>query len=234
MRPRRLTLSVRPARLRLPAAGWFCDRSCGSCRIFPEPVIALVCRARTHHLRGERSGAAAPPVNSVAPAMPAAFGNSGSTHHLARMPSSDNQSTAERGRRAVSQELERRGVTTSEVRRGNLSLLEIRRPSDRQRVHLRVKTRTSGSWQGSIRDADPDPPAPHPDTYWVFVELEDPRRPGFFIVPDQWMRKDIHEAHQKYLQRHGGTRAESADSLHHSIEPKRILQWRNRWDLIGV
>ena len=140
---------------------------------------------------------------------------------------SDNQSTAERGRRLVAQELGRRGVTPTEIRRGNLTLVEMRSPSDNRRIHLRVKTRTAGTWQGSIRDA-------HPDLYWVLVEIESGSQPGFFIVPDQWMRRDIHEAHQKYLRRHGGTRAITADSTHHAIEPRRVLQWRSRWDLLGL
>ena len=147
---------------------------------------------------------------------------------------SDTESTAERGRRLVIVELQQRGVTTTVLRRGNLILLEIRSPDDGRRIQLRVKTRTSGTWQGSIRDADADPPAPHPDLYWIFVEVESGGRPGFFIVPDQWMRRDIHQAHQKYLQRHGGVRAVTADSTHHAIEARRILQWRDRWDLLGI
>lgn len=144
----------------------------------------------------------------------------------------DTLSTAERGRHVVTQELQDRGLSVTELRRGNLSLLEVRRPGESRRVHIRVKTRTSGTWQGSIRDGDPDPPAPRPDSYWIFVELEKGSRPGFFIVPDQWMRRNIYEAHQKYLARHGGARAVTADSTHHAIEPRRIMQWRNRWDLI--
>lgn len=149
------------------------------------------------------------------------------------MPS-DTESTADRGRRLVRAELQERGVATTVLRNGNLVLLEIRSPTDGRRIHLRVKTRTSGTWQGSIRDGDAEPRPPQPDTYWVFVELESGGRPGFFIVPDQWMRKDIYEAHRKYLRRHGGVRAVTADSTHHAIEPKRVLQWRDRWDLLGV
>ena len=146
----------------------------------------------------------------------------------------DNESTAERGRRLVTAELQERGVATTVLRRGNLVLLEIRSPSDGRHIHLRVKTRTSGTWQGSIRDADASSRAPDPGTFWIFVEVERGGRPGFFIVPDQWMRKDIYEAHQKYLRRHGGVRAVTADSTHHAIEPRRILQWRDRWDLLGI
>jgi hypothetical protein len=150
------------------------------------------------------------------------------------MPSTDNQLTAARGLRAVAEELGHRGVTAAEVQRGNVTLLEILRPGDNRRVHLRVRTRTGGSWQGSIRDGNPDPPPPHPDTYWVFVSLNAALPSDFFVVPDQWIRKDIHEAHQEYLTRNGGERPVTPNSLHHSIPQKRIQQWQNRWDLLGV
>jgi hypothetical protein len=146
----------------------------------------------------------------------------------------DHESTAERGRRLVRTELQERGVSATVSREGHLTLLVISSPVDGHRIRLRVKTRTSGTWQGSIRDADPDPTPSHPPTYWIFVELERGGRPGFFVVPDPWMRRDIFEAHQRYLRRHGGVRAVAADSTHHAIEPKRILQWRERWDLLDI
>jgi hypothetical protein len=105
---------------------------------------------------------------------------------------SDVQSTAEKGRRVVADALRARGADVTELRQGNLHLFEIRHPGTGQRLHLRVKTRTAGTWQGSIRDADPDPAPSRPERFWMFVDLEDPSRPRFFIVPDTWMRKDIH------------------------------------------
>lgn len=127
-----------------------------------------------------------------------------------------------------------RGVAASERRQGNLTLLETCRPDDGRRLLLRVKTRTSGTWQGSVRDGDPSPGMASPEVFWVFVGIERGGPPGFFIVPDQWMRRDIYEAHQKYLNRHGRIRAITSDSTHHAIERKRILQWQDRWELLGI
>lgn len=146
----------------------------------------------------------------------------------------DTQSTAEKGRRAVADALRDRGAEVGELRRGNLHLLEIRHPRTGGRVQLRVKTRTSGTWQGSIREADPDPAPSLPEAFWVFADLEDVQRPQFFIVPDAWMRQDIHREHHAYLNRHGGERAITKDSTHHAIQPRRLLQWRDRWDLLGL
>jgi hypothetical protein len=120
------------------------------------------------------------------------------------------------------------------LRQGNLIFLEIRSPIDGRRIHLRVKTRTSGTWQGSIRDADEDARPPHPSAYWIFVEVENGSPPGFFIVPDGWMSKNINDVHQAYLRRHKGIRPVTANSPHHAIEPRRILEWRDRWDLLGI
>jgi hypothetical protein len=149
------------------------------------------------------------------------------------MPS-DTKGIAEQGRRAVAEELKRRGANIRETRRGNVSLLEVRSPTPRSRRLIRVKTRTSGTWQGSTTDADPAASPTVPETYWVFVDLEHASAPVFFIVPDQWMRRDIHEDHERYLARHGGQRAVAKDSTHHAIEFERIAEWHNRWDLLGL
>ncbi|MBV9772524.1 MAG: hypothetical protein JO040_01155 [Gemmatimonadetes bacterium] len=144
----------------------------------------------------------------------------------------DTHGTAERGRQLVADAIRSRGAQVSEIRRGNLVLLECR--TGAQRIHLRVKTRTSGTWQGSTQDGHPDPVPSRPEVFWVFVDLERPSSPKYFIAPDEWMRRDIHRAHQSYLARHGGERAISKDSTHHAIEPRRVLQWKDRWDLFGL
>lgn len=146
----------------------------------------------------------------------------------------DDRNVALQGRTLVMDAIERRGARAKLIRNGSLVLLEVTRPGAAERVLVRVKTRTGGTWQGSIRDADPDP-APHvPATFWVFVDLKDRRSPAFYIAPDDWVRRDIHAAHEEYLGRHGGERALTRDSTHHAIQLRRILQWRDRWDLIGL
>jgi hypothetical protein len=66
----------------------------------------------------------------------------------------------------------------------------------------------------------------------VFVYFGD--APRYWIVPDWWIRNDIHHAHQEFLQEHGGHRPENDDSKHHSIEERRLQQWQDRWDILGI
>ena len=49
-----------------------------------------------------------------------------------------------------------------------------------------------------------------------------------------WIRHDIHEAHQQYLNKHGGHRAKNDDSNHHSINESRLENWHNTWDILGI
>jgi hypothetical protein len=153
----------------------------------------------------------------------------------------DNQSTAELGRALVAEMLERRGFTVTQMKTRNLTLLlaesrsQLRAQNGGRRVAVRVKTRRSGTWQGSVSDGAANPATTHPETFWVFVDIERGKDAAeFFIAPDDWVRHDIYREHQVYLARHGGVRAESPESNHHAIQPRRVRQWRDRWDLLGV
>jgi hypothetical protein len=68
--------------------------------------------------------------------------------------------------------------------------------------------------------------------FWVFVDFGG--EPRYWIVPEWWMRNDIHEAHQRYLQKHGGHRARNDESNHHSIEESRLERWKNKWDVLNI
>lgn len=144
----------------------------------------------------------------------------------------DNFSTADRGRSALLAELKNRGATgVSEERRGNRRLVLFRAPDGRALKAI-VKTRRSGTWQGSTLDADRG--RSNTNTFWIFVDLENPNRPLFHIARDEWVRSNIAQHHQEYLDRHGGKRAVTKDSTHHAIQYGRIREWRGRWDLLGL
>jgi len=68
--------------------------------------------------------------------------------------------------------------------------------------------------------------------YWVFVDLEN--TPRYWIVPDSVIRKNIHDAHQEYLKKHGGHRAVNDASNHHSIKEDRLNEWAEMWDILGI
>ena len=145
----------------------------------------------------------------------------------------DNQKTAREGRAAVAAEMIRGGAIKLEVVTAHgAKVLRVTNAAGHQ-VHLHVKSRRSGTWQGSTTAGNANPVRLDPPTFWVFVDLaSEPVR--FFVVPDRWMRRNIHEVHEAYLQRHGGKRLMSPDSRHHAIEPHRIERWRSRWDLLRI
>lgn len=109
----------------------------------------------------------------------------------------------------------------------------------RRTVHIQVKAkRHKGSWQSSIVGSEPRsaPADPLDETnFWVFVSLgEVGESPRFWIVPDWWIRNDIYQAHQAYLERHGGVRPGNPGSKHHSIAENRLEEWEGRWEILGI
>jgi hypothetical protein len=107
--------------------------------------------------------------------------------------------------------------------------------ADGRTIEIKVKTKRSGDWQPSLREAEPQPAATENERFWIFVDLSKPEaRPGFFVVPEPWMQRDIREVHQAYLARHGGHRALTPASKHHAVREDRIAEWKDRWDLLGV
>ena len=147
--------------------------------------------------------------------------------------STDNQKTAREGRSAVAAEMICRGIARLEVLTANNTKIVRVTDSTGRSVDLHVKSRKSGTWQGSITAGSAQPPRAAPPRFWIFVDLgSDPV--GFFIVPDRWMRRNIHQVHQTYLKRHGGRRLLNPKSRHHAIEPHRIERWRSKWELLGL
>jgi hypothetical protein len=128
------------------------------------------------------------------------------------------------GRRRVEAELLKRGaVSVTSTSRGTRRIhLLATNSSGSRTVELKVKTKQKGTWQTTIDEAKPaNTPISLENTqnFWVFVDFGEEAR--YWIVPESWIRNDIHEAHQQYLKRHGGHRAENDDSNHHSIEESR-------------
>ena len=142
-----------------------------------------------------------------------------------------NPGTAVLGRGIAAKRLTSEGVrNVREATDFNRRVLRGRTPSGRELTFI-VKSRTSGTWQGTINDGYARPPR-RSGVLWIFVDLE-PIPPEFYLVPDDWMRRDIHEAHQEYLRRHGGERAQSPDSTHHAIQTHRVAAWKDRWELLA-
>ncbi len=148
-----------------------------------------------------------------------------------------NQLTARSGEYFVAAELHKRGAFAAPFAGDMPEIDLIACNPDRSRtVHVQVKTKRGGSkWQGSIEGCGPMRRRRNETNFWVFVSLgKTGESPRYWIVPDWWMRNDIHRAHQAYLKCHGGTRPGNPNSKHHSIEESRLEQWRDRWDIMGI
>ncbi len=139
------------------------------------------------------------------------------------------------GEHYVAAEIHRRGgyaVTFS----GNMKGIDLlASDADHARkISIQVKTRTSGSWHANIvRDAHPREENPTEEKFWIFVDLG-PEHPDFYIAPAWWVENDIHEHHAAYLKKHGGKRAVNNASQHHAIHVGRLVDYRDRWDLLGI
>ena len=151
-----------------------------------------------------------------------------------------NQQVGRAGENFVVAELNKRGAYAVTFA-GNMPRIDVIACNhDQSRtVHIQVKTRSKGNaWQGSITEGKRSRPPRDPlaeTVFWVFVDLgQVGEAPHYWIVPDWWIRNDIHRAHQQYLNKHGGVRAKNPDSTHHAIETKRLAEWKDKWEVLGI
>ncbi len=151
-----------------------------------------------------------------------------------------NQRVARAGEHFVAAELNKRGAYAVTFA-GNMPKIDLLAcNSDQSRtIQIQVKTKRGGrSWHSSIVDCMAlEAPSNPTDVmkFWVFVDLgENNAAPRYWIAPDWWMRNDIYRVHQEYLGRHGGSRAKNPDSKHHSIEEKRLSEWRGKWEILCI
>jgi hypothetical protein len=146
------------------------------------------------------------------------------------------QQVGRAGEYFVAAELIRRGAYAVTFA-GNMPEIDILAADAAQTrtVAIQVKTRRSGSWQTRLREWTVRDPEIAARRFWVFVDLARPGvLPAYYIVPERWIQRDIDEHHAAYLARHGGRRARSPGSDHHSIALTRITQWQDRWDQLGI
>jgi len=139
----------------------------------------------------------------------------------------------------VAAEVNRRGGYAATFS-GNMPGIDIfaSDASQNHRITVQVKAKgpNSRTWQTSTRHARPDadvPEAEKQDRYWVLVDLSH-EHPEYYVMPERWIRNDIHIKHAEYLVRHGGTRPDNASSTHHQIEVARVAQWKGRWSELGI
>ena len=103
-----------------------------------------------------------------------------------------------------------------------------------RKISIQVKCKTSGTWHANaVRDGHPRDEDRLEEKFWVFVDLGI-LPPQYYIAPAWWVENDIHEHHSAYLSKHGGKRAHGGDSPHHAIPVSRLIDWKDRWDVLGI
>ena len=134
--------------------------------------------------------------------------------------------TATAARLAVKNALTNRGLRVEEHSDSRRIVLRAHGKAGNS-VAVLTRGKRAGTWQGSIDDPLYDP-SPGSEFYWVFVDLST-SLPLFFVCPGSYVAADIDRAHAKYLEHHGGRRAESNESKHHAIRLHRVEGWRDVW-----
>lgn len=141
---------------------------------------------------------------------------------------------AQAGQHFVAAELHRRGAHAVTFA-GNMPRIDVLATNIEQTrtVGIQVKTKTARDWQTTLKEEQGVQAGD--SHFWIFVDLGAASgAPEYYVVPEEWIERNIKETHQAYLDRHGGKRARSPLSKHHSIQKNRIEQWRDRWDLLGI
>ncbi len=146
-----------------------------------------------------------------------------------------NQEVSLEGQRKIRFELLERGAASVRVGATRKVYLHATNSDGTRTVVIRVKTKRKGNWHSSIKEAKR---AEHPiklkdvKNFWIFVDIGGV--PRYWIVPDWWMRNNIYEEHQKYLNQHGGHRARNDSSEHHAVKEEHLKIWQNKWDILDI
>jgi len=148
-----------------------------------------------------------------------------------------NQQVGRAGEYFVVAELNKRGAFAVPFA-GNMPGIDILACNkDRSRtVYIQVITKRGGkNWHSSIVGSQPMARKDDEHNFWVFVDLGDVQTsPRYWIVPEWWIKNDIYQVHQAYLNKHGGKRPRNPDSTHHSIEESRLEEWKDKWNILGI
>jgi hypothetical protein len=150
-----------------------------------------------------------------------------------------NQQVGRAGEHFVAAEIHRRGGYAV-MFTGNMPGIDMLASNrdNTHRVSIQVKTKgpNSGGWQTSTRHGlsrETADSALFAGRFWVLVDLR-PANPGFYVMPELWIRNDIYERHQEYLARHGGHRRDNPASEHHLITIARVAERQDAWDVLGI
>jgi hypothetical protein len=67
----------------------------------------------------------------------------------------------------------------------------------------------------------------------IFVDLTGDH-PDFYIAPAHWVRNEVEQHYQQWLESKGGERPRNPASDHAALEPDHVRQWHRRWGVLSA
>lgn len=135
----------------------------------------------------------------------------------------------------VEKEITKKGAKAVQIQGEKKHLLKASSLDNTHRITIRVKSRASGDFQISTREARKGNEPQEVKEYWILVDLTvSQTEPDFYIMPDWWIRNNIYTYYQNWLKSHGGVRPVTPQSDHHRVTLDRIVKWKDRWDILGI
>ena len=156
-----------------------------------------------------------------------------------------NKLVGQTGEYLVAAELARRGLIATTFT-GNVPHYDIVASDETGRhVSVQVKTSNGNSWQFANitqyceitffgdRQAIGEPKScPVNRLIVVFVSLDATGNDRFFILTWEDLRDTLVEAHQTFLDKHGGIRPKQPKSLHCAISDEHLVAHRDKWEIV--
>jgi len=147
-----------------------------------------------------------------------------------------NQQTAQAGEHFVVAELNRRGAYAVTFA-GNMPKIDILASNVEQSriIRLQVKAQKKGTWHCSNDDGKKCNRTPNETKYWIFVDLsKEGMPPDYYIVPNWWFQNDVYEKKRDYDAKKKKLGESISPSKHHSVNVKRVIDWKDRWDVLRI
>ena len=145
----------------------------------------------------------------------------------------DKQNTAEIGFQTAKKEIMKRGGTdVIDHKEGNKKFITFT-GLDSKQYKVTSRSKKSGTWQTTIAYGKSRNEKQNEDEFWLFIDITF-NPPKFYPVPLWWIQNNIHEAHQKYINKYDGHRKNNDNSNHDAVQLRRIKKWENQWSVMGI
>lgn len=141
--------------------------------------------------------------------------------------SGNSASTSDRGISWLLHMIRKRGAQCGPIESSRRTALWVSTTGG-NRIHVRVKSRTAGTWQAQKNDEN----LSLDDTgsrFWAFVDLAG-AEPAVYILHSTEVAAGIRKANDEWVARDRSRERTG----HHAIELSRISHGRDRWDLLGL